>query len=474
MRSVKIVTSVMLCIITKSSLGQGTSCSSPHSLSLDAVSRNYTISSSNGNAAYCSGADFNGQGKLTVFSFTTDASGSRVLVHLNTTPAQPVELTLYTGCASNGNCSNIQSTSSVCFSDGEGYWAADALLPLTSNTTYYLRAWTPGTGTITLSGKYYNPPNNFCSGATNISADGIDDNNACNRASTEVTPIQLCAATLENTAFYTYVVETNGISSVQLNNISCDNSVVGPENGFQIGFFVGSCGALSQITCAADAGGSITATTGWLAAGTQVFVAIDGTAGSNCSYKITAFNATILPITLKYFTAWKRPDANRITWMTTDERDFARFEIEKSTDGVNFIRIGTRIAKGGLKTETAYSFDDNEMNKVQYYRLKQVDINGKYSYSNIIRVNRDDITNAKVIFSNKITNIIALRIIDMPTDQLSLRIVDNSGREVRSQNIRIAPGENSVQVNTGSISSGFYYLILSGENYKRTFSFVKS
>ena len=160
--------------------------------------------------------------------------------------------------------------------------------------------------------------------------------------------------------------------------------------------------------------------------------------------------------------------------MTTDERDLSHFEIEKSTDGVNFIRIGTKSARGGIKTETTYSFDDNEIKPVQFYRLKQIDINGKPTYSNIIRVNRNDITNAKVIFSNKITSILALRIIDMPADQLSLKIIDNSGREVRSQNIRIAPGENSVQVNTGSMPSGFYYLILSAENYKRTFSLVKS
>jgi hypothetical protein len=123
---------------------------------------------------------------------------------------------------------------------------------------------------------------------------------------------------------------------------------------------------------------------------------------------------------------------------------------------------------------TSYSFDDNAMKPVQFYRLKQLDINGKYTYSSVIRVNRNDVTNAKVIFCNKITSILALRIIDMPSDQLSLKVIDNSGREVRSQNVRLTAGDNSIQINTGSIPSGFYYLILSAENYKRAFSFVKS
>ena len=325
-----------------------------------------------------------------------------------------------------------------------------------------------------MSARNYPPPNGLCSGATWISPDATDDNNACVKASSEVTPVQLCAFSLENTAFYTYVVESNGVSSVQLNNISCDNLNSAAETGFQIGFFVGSCGSLTKITCATGSGGSLSATTGWLPAGTQVFVAIDGTSGSNCSYTISAFNATVLPITLKYFTAWKRGDANRLTWMTTSEKNFSHFDIEKSADGVNFLRIGSTPGKGSSSSQTSYSFDDYEMKGVQYYRLKYVDANGQYMYSNVVRVTRDDVTNAKVIFSNHVTSSLALRIIDMEVDNLSIKIIDNSGREIRSQKVRINTGENSFNLNTSTIPKGLYYLMLSGENYKRTFSFVKS
>lgn len=474
MKPVKFVIPVLLCLSASYAYGQGASCNNPHILALDSVSRNFSVSPTSGNSAEC-GSGFSGNGKITVFSFTTNSSGSCVLVHIATSaPVQAAEVALYTGCGGSGTTQGLQTGSSVCFVDGTGYWAPAQTLTLSPNTTYYLRVWTPAAGTVTMSAINYSPPNNLCSGATWISTTATNDNNACAKPSSEVTPIQLCAFSLENTAFYTYIVESNGISSVQLNNINCDNLNDAAETGFQIGFFVGACGSLIKIGCTTGSGGSLSAPTGWLAAGTQVFVAIDGTAGSNCSYTITAFNATVLPITLKYFTAWKRPDANRLTWMTTDERDFSQFEIEKSTDGMNFTRIGTRAARGGIKTETTYSFDDTEIKTVQFYRLKQIDLNGKPSYSNIIRVNRDDITSAKVIFSNRITSILALRLIDMPADQLSLKIIDNSGREVKSQNVRILPGENSLQLNTGSMSSGIYYLILSAENYKRTFSFVKS
>ena len=429
MKPVKFVILAMLCTATTYLYPQGSSCTNPHVLALDTVSRDFTVSPTSGNAAECS-AGFSGSGKITIFRFTTDASGSCVLVHIATSaPVQVAEVAMYTGCGGTGTCQGLQTGNSVCFVDGTGYWAPSQTYTLLPNTNYFLRVWTPAAGTITMSARNYPPPNNLCSGASYISPNETNDNNACNKASTEVTPVQLCAFSLENTAFYTYIVETNGVSSVQLNNINCDNLNSAAETGFQIGFFVGSCGSLIKISCATGSGGSLTATTGWLPAGTQVFVAMDGNSGSNCSYSITAFNATILPIILKYFTAWKRPDANRLTWLTTTENNFSHFEIEKSIDGVNFVRITTIAGKGGNSKETAYTFDDNEVKAVQYYRLKYVDANGQYTYSSILRVNRDDVTNAKVLFNNRVTTMLALRLIDLNTDNLSIKIIDNSGKK---------------------------------------------
>jgi len=474
MKPVKFVFLAMLCFTTTYLYPQGASCTNPHVLALDTVSRNFTVSPTSGNAAECS-SGFSGSGKITIFRFTTDASGSCVLVHIATSaPVQAAEVSMYTGCGATGTPQGLQTGNSVCFVDGTGYWAPSQTYTLLPNTTYYLRVWTAAAGTITMSARNYPPPNNLCSGASWIGADVTNDNNACAKASIEVEPWQLCAATLENTAFYSYIVESNGVSSIQLNNINCDNLNSAAETGFQIGFFIGSCGSLIRLNCATGSGGSLTATTGWLPAGTKVVVAIDGNSGSNCAYSITAFNATVLPITLKYFTAWKRPDANRLTWLTTSEKNFSHFEIEKSSDGVNFVRIKSIEGKGGNSKETAYTFDDNEVKAVQYYRLKYVDANGQFTYSNILRVNRDDVINTKVLFSNHITNLLALRIIDLDANDLSIKIIDNAGRTIKTQNVKINPGENSLNINTGSIPSGFYYLMLSADNYKRTFSFVKS
>lgn len=473
MKTVKCVFVVLVSFISTLVFAQGTSCLSPFSLILDSVSRNYTISSSNGNSSHCTAPEFSGTGKITVFTITTNASASCVLLNLSTSPVQAAEVTFYTGCSGGGNCQGPVDANAVCFSDGAGYWAPAESYTLSPNTTYYLRIWTPGTGTLTLSATHYTPPNNLCSGATNISPVATNDNNACNKPSTEVVPLDLCAFSLENTAFYTYYVENDGTSSIQLNNINCDNSASGSSNGFQVGFFLGACGSLTKINCVTNSGGSVTASTGWQPSGTKVTVAIDGTAGSNCSYTITAFNAMVLPVTVKYFMAWKRPDANRLTWVTTSETGFSHFEIERSIDGVNFVKIGTRAGNGESDKEIFYSFDDYSIGPVQHYRLKYVNAGGKYTYSYIIRVNRNDIAGTKILFSNRVTSQLSLRIIDLPAEKLTIKVINNSGREMNTQHVRINPGENSFNLNTSSIPAGFYYLMLSGESYRKTMPFIK-
>jgi hypothetical protein len=475
MKPVKIVILALLSFILPAYVfSQGTTCTNPHVMALNETVNTFSTSNTSGNASHCSDAAFSGTGKLTIFRFTTNASGNCVLVNFSVAPAQAAEISMYTGCSGGGSCQGIESSSSICFADGSGFWAPAETFTLSPNTTYYLRVWTAGSGTITMSAKNYSPPNNFCAGSTYIGGEETNDNNACHKGSTEVFPIHLCAFSLENTAFYSYFIESNGVSSIQLNNINCDNSNLGNSNGFQIGFFTGACGSLTKISCTTLAGGSLTAMTGSLSAGTQVWVAIDGVLGSNCSYTLTAFNAMVLPVRLKYFTAWKRTDANRLTWQTTSEKDFLYFVIEKSLDGANFIEIGTRNGKGGPRSVTSYSFDDPDMKSTQYYRLKYVNRNGKPGYSNVIKVNRDDAFNTRVIFSNMVTSQLSMRVIDLPSDNLYVKIIDNTGREMKSQNVKVNPGENNFTINTSSIPSGFYYMILSGENYRKTFPFVKS
>lgn len=97
-----------------------------------------------------------------------------------------------------------------------------------------------------------------------------------------------------------------------------------------------------------------------------------------------------LPVNFLYFTAKPQSTIVDINWATASEENDDHYEIERSADGVLFTYLSQVKAYGmGNSTMTQkYSTTDNEpYSGTSYYRLKQVDKNGKYKYTNIAKVN---------------------------------------------------------------------------------------
>ncbi len=91
-----------------------------------------------------------------------------------------------------------------------------------------------------------------------------------------------------------------------------------------------------------------------------------------------------LPISLSLFRSNCTEENVELTWQTTSEEDNNYFSIEKSLDGVDFYEIGQTKGNGNSNQIINYRFIDTENAGLAYYRLKQVDFNGKFDYSNII------------------------------------------------------------------------------------------
>jgi hypothetical protein len=471
MKPAGIILSLYLLLSTVVSAQPGTSCNNPYIILLDSVTRNYTISSVSGTALHCTGPLYSGSGYITIFSFTTDASASCVLIDLLNTNNQPAEAMLYTKCSGGGALQNVEETSTVCFNDGTGLWAPGETVILTPNKTYYLRIWTPNSGSLTLSAKSYPPPNDDCFGATIITPDPISDNNACHKPGPGVLPEYLCAFSLENTAFYSYTVDISGISVLMINNISCDNSSAGASSGFQIGFFTGNCNSLTPVNCYADTGGSVSASTQSFPSGTKITVAIDGMSGSNCTYTISAFNAVFLPVTIKYFTAWLAPASNQLRWQTSKRTGNAYFEIEKSVDGQHFFPIGRVEERQNASDETDYSFDDKAPMAEQFYRLRIIGENGRVSYSNIIYLKRGQILPA-ITLMNPASEKLNIRLNAPVSENLQVQILNSLGQVVQMRNIQLKR-ENSISLDIQDLANGLYYFVVTADNQKTSQSFIK-
>ena len=481
MRGVVIICVIIFGLSHANVLAQGTSCTNAMAIPLDGSCNNYNVSGVSA-AGWIQCNLGGGPGRVTYFSFTTNSSADCVSLDIETSvPGTGLEAFLYSGC-SGGTPTGGQPYQAVCMEEGEGIWASNLWYSnLAPNTTYYLRVKTESgfTGSLQICGKYDTPSNNFCSGATGIDELATpDQNNACNLGSTEVPPATLCAGSLENTAWYTFTVLTSGVSSIVISNLNCVNANFPGKNdyGFQIGFYTGNCGSLTPTNCIEEtgaAGGTVIASSTSLPAGTQVYVAIDGFAGSNCEYSITAINAAPLAVKMKNFEGWRAADHNLLSWVTLSEKNHHYFEIERAANGINFSKLGTIYGAGNSTDEKRYSFKDENPLRNGFYRLKQVDTYGSFTYSKTIRIIRPAESLLNAIFENPVKGNLKASLETTIPGPAQIQILDVTGQIIVNDFIKMQRGLNQYQANTEKLSPGTYYLVITQEKNRKTFPFIK-
>jgi hypothetical protein len=112
------------------------------------------------------------------------------------------------------------------------------------------------------------------------------------------------------------------------------------------------------------------------------------------SFKIRATTPIALPIELLSFNGSSKNSYNSLYWSTASETDNDYFSVEKTLDGKNYSVVGVVNGNGNSQILNNYELKDFSVEKViNYYRLKQTDIDGNYNYSDIISIdNREDLT----------------------------------------------------------------------------------
>jgi hypothetical protein len=170
--------------------------------------------------------------------------------------------------------------------------------------------------------------------------------------------------------------------------------------------------------------------------------------GCTISDNIHITIAVPLPVTLTSFTAAVQNCLPRLNWTITDAVNFKHFVIEKSVDGRNFDGIGSVAYTKGVNE---YGYTDRSIGKgTAYYRLKLVDMDGKYDYSNVELV-YSDCENKQVKVYPTLTKGIVY--IDLP-----------SGYEQAQIEVYNALGQLVKLPNTGKVNhSGMHYIQLQGQ-----------
>jgi uncharacterized repeat protein (TIGR03803 family) len=191
------------------------------------------------------------------------------------------------------------------------------------------------------------------------------------------------------------------------------------------------------------------------------------TEGGNVVGLLDLNGGVILPVHLLLFTAEKKNQAVLLSWKTAQEQNSDRFEIERSSGGTVFSTIGTVAAAGNTNALTSYSFTDSHpLDRINYYRLKQIDSDAKFTYSKTILVNFNN-SDKLIVSPNPASDQLNIQ---LPTGRYftAISIFDASGKLVLQKNI--VPLSTNCAVDIHSLFRGWYTLKLTGkENEQRSF-----
>jgi hypothetical protein len=171
-----------------------------------------------------------------------------------------------------------------------------------------------------------------------------------------------------------------------------------------------------------------------------------------------------LPVELMYFTAVKTGDDAVLTWATASEINNDHFDVERSADGVTFTKVG-KVEGNGNSTQTiTYEYTDPSLASynvaVLYYRLKQVDVDGRYTYSNIASINIDNAEQPFHIIStypNPFSDHCSVSFYTPVNQTVRVSIYDVRGALVSEGMIDAQTGMNVYSLtDAGHLAGGFY------------------
>lgn len=190
---------------------------------------------------------------------------------------------------------------------------------------------------------------------------------------------------------------------------------------------------------------------------------------STCLYRdgVVEFS---LPVELNEFSGSVVDNNIHLEWSTLSEKSNALFQIEYSLDGNQYTPIGFVYGAGDSETLRNYSFVDKDiyhrpLENTIYYRLKQVDFNGRISYSEVLAINIELEFEQFEIIKIKVENTFGSKIkvyYYAPYDVRKVNFIlgDISGRVIEQRSVYPESGLNNFEIDIREQQSSFYFLSL--------------
>ncbi len=168
-----------------------------------------------------------------------------------------------------------------------------------------------------------------------------------------------------------------------------------------------------------------------------------------------------LPATVTNFSGLKLESADQLSWTTSSEQNNAFFNLQHSTDGSNFTtlaKVNSKAQNGNSSVALNYSSINSKPSLGHnYYRLQQVDMDGKVSvHAQIVDLIWGATGSTVSIYPNPTTDILNIDLYAVNDQNTTVKLLDMSGRVIKQIQAKSAVGMNNIKLSMGEIASGVY------------------
>jgi hypothetical protein len=193
--------------------------------------------------------------------------------------------------------------------------------------------------------------------------------------------------------------------------------------------------------------------------------------------------AVSVPVEMVSLTATSVQEDVVVSWQTASERNSSHYEVERSTDGKRYEKVGEVESVHNSVSLTSYNYMDKgagvQYTGMYYYRLRQVDMDGKHSYYGPVSVDMSKVTvmgrGEMKVMPNPFVSSFGMELIQDASSTGVIRVYDMQGREVMVKEVSLQQGMNKVSVEEMmDKESGVYFVELTSGNQVYRSKLIKS
>lgn len=185
-----------------------------------------------------------------------------------------------------------------------------------------------------------------------------------------------------------------------------------------------------------------------------------------------------VPVKLSSFTAAKNKNDVLLQWQTQYEQNSSHFTIQRSADGTTFTDVARVNAAGNSASVKNYQYTDilpatMQLQKTIFYRLQQVDVGGKFAYSQVLAIHAGKKDMKLFVSPNPAKDILHVQTGGDIAGNASLQIINSTGSITQLQPVVLNAGINIIPINISALAAGAYTVKLVSSNSISTKQFIK-